>query len=265
MIGVEKKRLKTPTESHLRKTLLTLRFDFFISFFLSLSTLKAVGRSGWSSRSVTLCEDRACRVLKRVVKRRSRLCPSNPLRGWCRRVTFGGSLVRSARFGDLALHFWRKSRTKRWRLTASLLEEVSYETLVLETWRSHSWSWTQKWPVYSASVVRERVFRSWTQTWPGCSATVVRERAFRGRRSALSSSSLYILTHYTSSASSSRMSGNGPLFSQGLAPTFVIHCCPQNMSPHMLPTNGSSLSFVFGWSPFVIMPTPTMLSGHPVV
>ena len=50
---------------------------------------------------------------------------------------FGGSLVRNARFGDLALHFWRKSRTKRlfWRLGASLLEEVSYETLVLETWR----------------------------------------------------------------------------------------------------------------------------------
>ena len=50
--------------------------------------------------------------------------------------TFGGSLVRNARFGDLALHFWRKSRTKRsfWRLGSSLLEEVLYETLVLETW-----------------------------------------------------------------------------------------------------------------------------------
>ena len=60
------------------------------------------------------------------------------LETWC--FTFGGSLVRNARFGDLAgdlaLHFWRKSRTKRsfWRLGASLLEEVSYETLVLETW-----------------------------------------------------------------------------------------------------------------------------------
>ena len=49
----------------------------------------------------------------------------SPLRGplvvetW--RCTFGGSLVRSARFGDLAPHFF--------------LEEVSYETLVLETWR----------------------------------------------------------------------------------------------------------------------------------
>ena len=53
------------------------------------------------------------------------------------RFTFGGRLVRSARFGDLALHFWRKSRTKRsiWRLGASLLEDVSYEALILETWR----------------------------------------------------------------------------------------------------------------------------------
>ena len=58
------------------------------------------------------------------------------LESW--RLTFGGSLVRNAGFGDfMALHFWRKSRTKRsfWRLGASLLEEVSYETLVLETWR----------------------------------------------------------------------------------------------------------------------------------
>ena len=53
------------------------------------------------------------------------------------RFTFGKSLVRNAGFGDLALHFWGKSRTKRWfwRLGASLLEEVSYEALVLETWR----------------------------------------------------------------------------------------------------------------------------------
>ena len=53
------------------------------------------------------------------------------------RFTFGGSLVRSAGLGDLALQFWRKSRTKRsfWRLGASLLEEVSYEALVLESWR----------------------------------------------------------------------------------------------------------------------------------
>ena len=51
------------------------------------------------------------------------------------------SLVRNARTGDLPLHFWRKFRTKRafwrrsfWRLGASFLEEVLYETLVLETW-----------------------------------------------------------------------------------------------------------------------------------
>ena len=39
-------------------------------------------------------------------------------------------------YETLALETWRKSRTKRWlwRLGASLLEEVSYETLVLETW-----------------------------------------------------------------------------------------------------------------------------------
>ena len=53
------------------------------------------------------------------------------------RFTFGGCLARNARFGDLALHFWRKSRTKRsfWRFAASLLEEVLHETRVLETWR----------------------------------------------------------------------------------------------------------------------------------
>ena len=36
------------------------------------------------------------------------------------RLTFGGSLARNAGFGDLAFH---------------ILEEVSYESLVLETWR----------------------------------------------------------------------------------------------------------------------------------
>ena len=53
------------------------------------------------------------------------------------RFTFGGSLVRNVCFGDLALHYRWKSRTKRsfWRLGASFLEEVSYETLVLETRR----------------------------------------------------------------------------------------------------------------------------------
>ena len=129
------------------------------------------------------------------------------------RFTFGGSLVRNARFRDKSRIFWR--------LGASLLEEVSYETfvletlvrnarfgdlaileiscetLVLETWRftfggslvrnAHFgdlalqlWSWTQTWPVCSANVVRERACRSWTQKWPViCSANVVRERAFR--------------------------------------------------------------------------------------
>ena len=44
-------------------------------------------------------------------------------------MTFGGSLVRSARFGDLARDFWRKSRTKRsfWRLDVRVFEEISRE------------------------------------------------------------------------------------------------------------------------------------------
>ena len=81
------------------------------------------------------------------------------------RFTFEGSLVRNARFGDLAL----------------LLEEVSNETLLLETWRftcgaglrpgqfvvqmqnGKELFLVQKLPVCSANVVRERVFRSWTQ------------------------------------------------------------------------------------------------------
>ena len=41
------------------------------------------------------------------------------------------------RFRDLPLFMWRKSLTKRsfWRLDAALLEDVSYEKLVLETVR----------------------------------------------------------------------------------------------------------------------------------
>ena len=101
---------------------------------------------------VTLCGDRACRGREMQVILRFGPVRRNPLRRSCvssarnagenvfwigRAPFFGGSLVRNARFGDLALHFWRKSRTKRsfWRLGASLLEEVSYVTLVLETWR----------------------------------------------------------------------------------------------------------------------------------
>ena len=126
-------------------------------------------------------------------------CETPVLETW-RFTLLGGSLARNARFGDLALHFWRKSRMKRWfwRLGASLLEEVSYEMLVLETWRFtfggslvrnahfadlalHLWSWTQIWPVCSANVARERAFRSWTQKRPARSANAVRERAPRSR------------------------------------------------------------------------------------
>ena len=51
-------------------------------------------------------------------------------------MTFGGSLVRNARFADLTCDFWRKSRTKHsfWRL------DVSYETLLgygQTVWRNY--------------------------------------------------------------------------------------------------------------------------------
>ena len=105
----------------------------------------------------TLCGDRACRGREMQVRLRFGFVwrKSRTKRSFWRlgaslleevsyetlvlgtwRFTFGGSLVRNARFGDLALHFWRKSRTKRWfwRLGVSLLEEVSDETLLLETW-----------------------------------------------------------------------------------------------------------------------------------
>ena len=47
----------------------------------------------------------------------------------------GGSFVRNARFADSKCEFLTKSRTKRslWRIDAWLLEEVSYEALVLQT------------------------------------------------------------------------------------------------------------------------------------
>ena len=80
------------------------------------------------------------------------------------RFTFGGSLVRNAHFGDLALHLW--SWTQTWPVcSANVARERAFR------------SWTQKWAVCSTNVVRERAFRSWTQTWPVCSANVARERA----------------------------------------------------------------------------------------
>ena len=47
---------------------------------------------------------------------------------------FRGSLVQNARFGAPDLHFSRKSPTKRsfWKSGASVFEEVSHKTLVLE-------------------------------------------------------------------------------------------------------------------------------------
>ena len=64
------------------------------------------------------------------------------------------------RFGLVALHFWRKFRTKRslWRLGASLLEEeVSHETLALETWRF----------TFGGGLVRNLVLETWHFTFGG--------------------------------------------------------------------------------------------------
>ena len=102
----------------------------------------------------TLRGDRACRGREMQARVHFGFGAGNPLRRSCvsRARNAGESAFwigraplledvsyENARFGDLALHFWRTSRTKRWfwRLGASLLEEVSYEnvTLVLETWR----------------------------------------------------------------------------------------------------------------------------------
>ena len=51
-------------------------------------------------------------------------------------ITFGESLVESARFGSLDCHFWWKFRGKRsfWKFGLSLLVKVSWKTLVLEVW-----------------------------------------------------------------------------------------------------------------------------------
>ena len=80
-----------------------------------------------SGSGATLCGDRACRVREMRARVRFARFRRNPLRRSCVsrakcrrecvletcRFTFGGNLVRNARFGDLPLHFWRKSRTKR--------------------------------------------------------------------------------------------------------------------------------------------------------
>ena len=84
----------------------------------------------WIGCAQPSCGDRARRGRGTQVRLRFGLVARNPLRR--------SPVSRARNAGELvALHFWRKSRTKRsfWRLGASLLEEVSYETLVLETWR----------------------------------------------------------------------------------------------------------------------------------
>ena len=160
-----------------------------LSLFFSFS-LKAGGGAAGAPRNATLCGDRACRGREMQVRLRfGPVAGTDCVLAWSRdfwrksrtkrsfwrlgaslleevsyealvletwRFTFGGSLVRSAGFGDLAFHFWRKSRTKRsfWRLGASLVELDSD---------------------LAANVVRERAFRSWAQKWAVCRANVVRE------------------------------------------------------------------------------------------
>ena len=178
----------TSTSSHLRISHLRI-----LSLFFSFSLKAGVGAAG-APRNATLCGDRACRGREMQVRSRFVFGARNPLRRSCAskarnasetafphnplwrscasrarnageiafwiahaslleevsyetlvletwrftfggslvetlvletwHFTFGGSLVRNARFGDLALHFWKKSRTKRlfWRLGASLVE-----------------------------------------------------------------------------------------------------------------------------------------------
>ena len=105
------------------------------------SSARSAGESAICPTRATLCGDRACRVSE--MQARGRLAASlleevsyeTLVLETCR-FTFGGSLVRSARFGDLPLHFWRKSRTKRafWRLGASLLD-ARFGDWALHFWR----------------------------------------------------------------------------------------------------------------------------------
>ena len=96
------------------------------------------------------CGDRACRGREMQVRLRFGFVRRNPLR-------VKGAMQVRARFGDLAPHFWRQSRAKRWfwRLGASHLEEVSYKSLVLETWR------------FPSRGSLERVLETWRLTFGG--------------------------------------------------------------------------------------------------
>ena len=98
---------------------------------------------------MTLYEDRACQVFKRVVKRRSRLTRltwSDPLRGSC--VSYDNAWYKTLVLETSAAPLGKKSRAKRalslslsvslsLDLRGSLLKEVSYKTLVLETSAAH--------------------------------------------------------------------------------------------------------------------------------
>ena len=90
-----------------------------------------------------LCEDRARRALKRVAKCEFGLCAGDPLRGsrassaqTCGE-TSSASLLEEVLYETLVLETWRNSRTKRsfWRLWRFAFGGRLVRTLVLETWR----------------------------------------------------------------------------------------------------------------------------------
>ena len=83
-----------------------------------------------------------------------------------------GSTLCGDRVGRASL--LERAKRSFWRLDASLLEEVSYETLGLGTWR-----FILELDSDVASLYYKRStgksFRSWTQKWPVCSTNVVPE------------------------------------------------------------------------------------------
>ena len=58
------------------------------------------------------------------------------------RFTFGGSLVGNAGFGDLVLHLWRKSRTKRRRSTSVYRDAPTHRRSYIPPAHPHRHSFT---------------------------------------------------------------------------------------------------------------------------
>ena len=86
-----------------------------------------------------LCEDRACRETcgEISIAFMSEQPSAGMVRDFWRKSHTKHSFWKfwGSNFGDLVLHFWRNFRTKCWfwRFGASVLEDISYEMLVLET------------------------------------------------------------------------------------------------------------------------------------